>query len=245
MKEFDLYSKENIHFIERSIPLLLKEAIEDTSPKILVDIGCGDGRVIVPLAGRYQKTLIIGMDFSFIRLKRARSECAHLSLIQANANVALPFKLEMVNFVVCSQMIEHLNNDQFLLKQLHTILSQKGTLFLSTVFKKQWAWWIYKAQGKRVCDPTHVYEYESQQELLDRIIAAGLTVQQVRIVPFRISILRNLVRVMVKYGVVHEKKARDIMANTLFRALARHVFCPVPGYRIIEVICQKKRGVSP
>jgi 2-polyprenyl-3-methyl-5-hydroxy-6-metoxy-1,4-benzoquinol methylase len=239
MKDFNLYSKEHIQFIERDLPHLLRKAIGNTGPRILLDIGCGDGRAVIPLTDSYRETIVIGMDLSLLRLERIRSECNHLSLIQADADRVLPFKPATIHFVVCSQLVEHLKNDSFFLEQLYTILSREATLFLSTVYKKNWSWWIYKANGKRVCDPTHVYEYESQQELIDKIKAACLTVQKIRVLPLRVSILRNMVRLMVKYGVLHEKKARSIMDNTFFQALARYIFCPVPGYRIIEVICQR------
>ena len=111
MKNFKLYSKENIHFVGQTISVLLKEAIEDTNPKIMIDIGCGDGRELVYLARCYQKAEVIGLDFSLLRLGRARSECVRLSLIQADANMALPFKLETIDFVLCSQVIEHLKSD--------------------------------------------------------------------------------------------------------------------------------------
>jgi len=42
-----------------------------------------------------------------------------------------------------------------------------GIVYISTVFKKWYAWYFYRNKGKWVIDPTHKREYVRDEELLE------------------------------------------------------------------------------
>ena len=54
-------------------------------------------------------------------------------------------------------------------KLTYRFVSKEGLFYLSTVFKRRYAWYFYRCNGRWVLDPTHLREYTDTHQLLDRI----------------------------------------------------------------------------
>lgn len=102
----------------------------------VLDAGCGDG-VYCEWLSHQGHALVVGIDISTRILAIARSNVAN----RGNANVMrflagnlerLPFADASLDAVVCSQVIEHLLDDQAGLNELHRVLRSGGQLVIST-----------------------------------------------------------------------------------------------------------------
>ena len=96
----------------------------------LLDAGCGDG---VQLQGliRMEGLEISGIDYNSVRTGRVNQKFQNVKLICGDL-LHMPFKLEAFDIVLCSQVIEHVFQDDLLLKALGTILKMRGLLILGT-----------------------------------------------------------------------------------------------------------------
>ena len=103
---------------------------------LILDTGCGSGPYSKYLLQKID-SFIIASDISPVMLIEAKTR------IKANGNsemirfVAsnleyLPFKDQTFNGIICSQVIEHLLDDNRGLNELYRVLAPEGTLIIST-----------------------------------------------------------------------------------------------------------------
>ena len=102
----------------------------------VLDAGCGDG-VYCEWLSRQGHALVVGMDISRRILATARSNVAHRGDVNAICFLAgnleqLPFADASFDAIVCSQVIEHLLDDQAGLNELYRVLRSSGQLVIST-----------------------------------------------------------------------------------------------------------------
>ncbi|MBN1383306.1 MAG: class I SAM-dependent methyltransferase [Elusimicrobia bacterium] len=99
----------------------------DKSKKI-IDLGCGDGthygRFVSQLAGSY-----IGLDVSGEAVKKAKEN--GLEARKHNFNDRMPFDNNSFDVIICLEVIEHLFDPEFFLKECGRILKPAGFLILS------------------------------------------------------------------------------------------------------------------
>jgi len=94
---------------------------------VVLDVGCGAGWYLKELEkGNYA----VGVDFCREYLLIAKLLCKSADLVQADA-CNLPFRNFSVDFVLCSELIEHLLNPDEALKEIARVL-RKGSLMLVT-----------------------------------------------------------------------------------------------------------------
>jgi ubiquinone/menaquinone biosynthesis C-methylase UbiE len=121
-----------------------------------IDVGCGDGsNPISHLAS-------VGVDKDF-------SKCLAFTFNTGTLAVCadacfLPFKNGCASRVVSCQVIEHVQDDRGMVREMLRVLAVNGHLYVTSVVKPYIGWYFYKNKaGERVLDPTHVREYESEQ----------------------------------------------------------------------------------
>lgn len=96
-----------------------------------LDIGCGKGNVTYPLASLGYK--MIGIDISPDDLGAARSKQImdnDIIFLFGDAE-NLPLKEEKFDFVVCSEIIEHLNHLGSTLRSINSVLKKNGLLIVT------------------------------------------------------------------------------------------------------------------
>lgn len=116
-----------LDFIVRSIYGSQRDP-DNTKIKIL-DIGCGNGNIAIPLAS-------IGYSLVGIDIDRPSIEKAMMKNCVDNAKFKVmdAGKLtaeEKFDFVVCSEVLEHLQNPFRFLKSMTSLLSKKGFLIIT------------------------------------------------------------------------------------------------------------------
>ncbi len=96
----------------------------------VLDAGCGDG---IQLQGLIQmeRLEIWGIDYNPIRTERVKQKFENVKIICGDL-LCMPFKPEVFDVVLCSQVIEHVLQDDLLLVALRKMIKTRGLLILGT-----------------------------------------------------------------------------------------------------------------
>jgi SAM-dependent methyltransferase len=115
--------------------------VRDFSKKrnISLDIGCREGKYL-PC---YESNIIIGIDVSRQALRNVKSRIhSNVDLVLATV-VCLPFKNKTVDFVLMSEVIEHLkaNDTMKALSEVRRIIRKGGDAIITTPNMLTWGSW--------------------------------------------------------------------------------------------------------
>ncbi|MDZ4858787.1 MAG: glycosyltransferase [Candidatus Hydrogenedentes bacterium] len=129
------------------------------------DVGCGSSHILADLPHS------IGVDMRHDKLAYMRR--TNKKLLQANGMI-LPFRTGQFDCVICSEVIEHIpDEDGKLIDELTRILRPGGTLILGTPDYGGWQWplieWVYGkvAPGAYADEHCTFYSYKSLREALE------------------------------------------------------------------------------
>lgn len=103
--------------------------------KTALDIGCRDG---------YWSERIATKGYKVKSLDR---EPHYKEAIKHNAEKRLPYQANSFDLVWCTEVIEHLNNPKFFLKEIERIIKKDGISILTTPNSNWWLYWIVKLFG--------------------------------------------------------------------------------------------------
>ena len=157
------------YFLSEWMPPLLRQTAERDPPRVMADLGAGDGGTLWPLdhAGLIGET-IYAVDISAEhvalcerlspKVKGIVSDVAHVDELADGS----------VDAVVSSQVIEHLPDDRVLAPEIARILRPGGWFYVASVIRGPHAFWFYKgkppAPERWQLDPTHMREYASEDD---------------------------------------------------------------------------------
>jgi SAM-dependent methyltransferase len=131
---FDLISGiEDKHFWFRSrnsiISSLVRQITREMEPGYLVlEVGCGTGKVLNGLQEVCSDGVVIGMDLFFEGLKHARKRTS-CHLVRGDVQ-SLPFAKKF-NLIGLFDVLEHLPDDMKVLADIHSLLTEDGLLILT------------------------------------------------------------------------------------------------------------------
>lgn len=119
-------------FAQRAEYILNKVRTE--KPKRILDAGCGRGFYVKVLSLMKEPIEIVGIDIKEEYLEKARKNTANDKRVKIlNASIyELPFKDGYFDCVISSEVLEHLDDDEMAVKEIHRVLKKKG-IFLSSV----------------------------------------------------------------------------------------------------------------
>ncbi len=218
-------------FYTEDVPETLLRCLGDVEWSSFADLGCGEGVILNALdqMGLFSGKSVYAVDQSEERLSRVKQINNDFTCLAADASQTT-IESNSIDLVISTQVIEHVPDDEAMVKEIQRILIPGGTAFVDTIFKKWYGWYFYRCNGKWTMDPTHVREYTEDKQLLDLFTKNGLGVQatkkNLRQVPLMDSVLRRL------------GASRDAYRNSALNLL-RNITLPIPGYYIWEVICKK------
>ena len=225
---------ERSQFYTEDIPSLLSNSLDSTQWDTLLDLGCGDGALLSALNNQEYLSgkTVLAVDLSQSRLNLVKRFNEDIICV---ARDVCDTQLQggSVDFLISTQVVEHVANDADMVKEIRRVLAVNGTVYLATVFKKWYGWYFYRCNGKWTLDPTHLREYTRDDQLLDildqhdfDILATKKTLDGR---PIMDSILRRI------------GAGNQAYKNRLLKAL-RSVSIPLPGYYIWEILGRKKKS---
>lgn len=133
----------------------------------LLEIGFGEGYGTHLISGYVDS--IIGLDVEKKTVEYANKKYgSEICSFQTYDGSKIPFEENTFNSIVSYQVIEHVEKDENFLKEIHRVLRNEGTLYLTTPNR------LHRlAPGEEPWNPFHEREYSPDQlkDLLDDIFS--------------------------------------------------------------------------
>jgi SAM-dependent methyltransferase len=188
---------------DRQAAILARIASAADRPLTGVDIGCGDGMCTQVAVATCRATLnasvgIVGFDWSMAALRQAQLRDVPVARASADGG-GLPLATSSVDFVIMSELIEHLVDPDATLDEARRVLVPGGTLLLSTpnlaawynralllfgvqpIFSEVSLRGIYGRPGKEVVGHLRLFTRRALEELL---VASGFVDVEITGAPY-------------------------------------------------------------
>ena len=128
--------------------------------------------------------------------------------------------------MICTQVIEHVPDDNALLKEIKRILKGDGYSFISSVVKKPYGFYIYRNRhGKMVSDPTHEREYKSKEEF-EMLLKNYFKIEKTNIHLFKFPVTDLVIKLLVRLKLVNPNKVIDIYLRSKILRLVKKIKIP-------------------
>ena len=171
----------NLHRRVRSahVAMALQSAIPDGAT--VLDAGCGEGACGFALAALLDDVRVVGVDIDPAGIAACRAVAAglpdrDLRFEQADV-VSLPYD-QQFDAAVCSEVLEHIWEDEAALRSLHRALKPGGRLVIHVPLRHQLQRRVlpgYRAD----CIVDHVREEYVEPEIVEKVERAGFRVERV------------------------------------------------------------------
>lgn len=108
------------------------QSVEKYKPKKVLDVGCGRGFYLKALSFYSFLKEIHGVDINNNYLNIARKICDDKRITIRKANVySLPYPAKYFDFIIASEILEHLKDDKKALLELKRVLKPEGILVIT------------------------------------------------------------------------------------------------------------------
>lgn len=103
----------------------------------LLDIGCGLGSFVRFIKAKFPKLDITGIDFSKFAIEKAKELDDRITYHVGNTYRMDMFKDNTFNYVIASEILEHLSYPEKMLKEIKRVLKPGGMVVVSTPNPKE------------------------------------------------------------------------------------------------------------
>lgn len=116
---------------------LSKEALKGKSKRLL-DFGCGDGSFLVGLADEVNERYGIDIDDRIIT--QARSHLPEINFQVLRSEKRIPFKDNFFDVVTLHHVLEHVNSETQVVKEIYRVLKPGGLFLLASPYYGLFTW---------------------------------------------------------------------------------------------------------
>jgi SAM-dependent methyltransferase len=235
------------YFLTDWMPPLLRQTAERAPPKVLADLGAGDGGTLWPLdrAGLVGER-IYAVDISAEHVALCEGLSPNVEGIVSDVARVEALPDASVDAVVSSQVIEHLPDDRVLAPEIARLLRPGGWFYVSSVIRGPRAFWFYKGKApapeRWQLDPTHMREYESEQHFRNVLADPALELDVVRSSQLKAPLTDFAFRIAALARVIKRERLPELylhLPGWVARA-RRATSIPIPGYRWVEAAGRKR-----
>lgn len=233
------YTDTALHFEAPRLPRLLERHLPE-GPLALADLGCGDGPLFRALFEHAYITPghpVFAVDLEPARLARVAARFPWIETVAAPADDVPDIGDASLDFVCSTMVLEHVPDERAYLAEIARLLRPGGRAYLTTVFKKPWAWYFRHRDGETVLDPSHLREYTDLEAFRSLV-----STDQLRIVDLRRRQLWFALLDPVLFRVGHWYR-RLSRRRGLLRVL-RGPRVPIPGYSSLEIVLERVPDTS-
>jgi SAM-dependent methyltransferase len=220
------------------MPKLLHERAMRDPPRILADLGCGEGAILYALdrAGLVGER-IYAVDLSPDSLAVARTLSLKVVPILSDVTYVDEIPAGSVDAITSSQVVEHLPDDHELAAEIARLLRPGGWFYVSSVLRGPRAWWFRRGGLGWQIDPTHVREYRSEEEFEAVFDHSELELEWVESRPLRFPLTDPALRLAAAARLVPSHRLATAYTRSRVLTRSRELLqVPVPGYRWIETV---------
>jgi len=222
------YQDRFIHFDYIKLPTMLKRHLA-AGPLELIDLGCGDGpwfNLLITMGYISRDRPVYAVDIDSNRLNRIAERFPWITTITGSADSVLGINDKNVDFIISTMVMEHVFDEIAYLKQIDRILRTSGKAYITTAFKRNWAWFYRGRNGESLLDTSHVREYTDLNAFRKLVTDCSLEILDLRLSVIKIPLMKPIFRVW-------KRKARSM--NLGLRLLLWPKI-PVLGYYELELI---------
>jgi 2-polyprenyl-3-methyl-5-hydroxy-6-metoxy-1,4-benzoquinol methylase len=225
------YTETAIHFDIEQLPPLLARWLP-AGPLTLADLGCGDGPLFATLSreGLIESSRpVYAVDLEAARLARVSNRFPWIHTLVASADAVPDIPATSLDAVISTMVMEHVPDENAYLAEIRRMLRPGGRAYVTTVFKKPWAWYFRKRNGESVLDTSHLREYTDLDQVRGLVGSAGL-----RILALERNRMWFPVLDPVLFRVGHRLRSRPRLLRVL-----RAAKVPIPGYYVLELVVER------
>jgi len=225
------YTETAIHFDVERLPRLLTTSFP-AGPLALADLGCGDGPLFAALArdGAIAPSRpVYAVDLEAERLSRVSERFPWIRTVVGSADSVPEIADGSLDAVISTMVMEHVPDESAYLAEICRILRPAGRAYVTTVFKRTWAWYFRKRDGESVLDTSHLREYTDLGAFRGLVESSGLRI---------VALERNRLWFPLLDPVLFRVGGRLRGRRRLLHAL-RVVKVPIPGYASLDVVVER------
>tara|TARA_R110001592_G_scaffold191441_1_gene437680 strand:+ start:13862 stop:14689 length:828 start_codon:yes stop_codon:yes gene_type:complete len=148
--------------------------IPESTPEIIVDLGCGTGYFSESISNKFPNANYVGMDLSENMLGFAKGHHSSKCSWVAGDAESLPFKSNSIDLIFSSLAIQWCSNLPILMKEIKRVLSPTGSFIFSTLLDGSLD--ELKAAWSEVDDKQHVNDFFLEKDYQQAVIESGLEI---------------------------------------------------------------------
>ena len=161
---YDWWNKSGHYkLLHRLNPIRLEYILSKCSlnKKNVLDIGCGGGILSEELYKQGAKVTGIDSSSKSISIAKQHAEQNNYDIKYINKSIFEITDLGIYDFIICFEMIEHINEPNDLIKKIKELSSKKSGLFLSTINRNLKSFMLAKIMAEYVLNyvPKGTHQY--------------------------------------------------------------------------------------
>ncbi len=225
------YTETAIHFDVERLPGLVASSLP-AGPLALADLGCGDGPLFAALVREglvAPSRPVYAVDLEADRLAKVSERFPWIHTLVASAEAVPGIPDASLDAVISTMVMEHVPDEHAYLAEIRRVLRPEGRAYVTTVFKRTWAWYFRKRDGESVLDTSHLREYTDLAAFRALVESAGLRI---------VALERHRLWFPLVDPLLFRVGGRLRRRRGLLRAL-RAIKVPIPGYFSLEVVVER------